>query len=911
MLAEWKRTAAAAAMITVVLGAKYLSWPWWLTAAVICCVAWLVIGRQALTGIRNPHSAIILVGASTNLTIIGAILSGRRRGGIVQPVSHAGAEVIRVANCQEARERAAAYPRVEVVMDANLEGTATAIIDATGRTVTLVAANAVLERLLGRIPADLAGRDPCFAAESGASALTDPAASRIKRLVDVGASLLLLPVVAIPAALAALALWAESGRPLIIGGPRVGLRGRPFQLYLLRTTDLRSHIDGPQESPARPTQLGRLLRRMHLNLAPALWNVVRGDLSLVGPRPESPEDVARNQVSLPLFSCRHRVRPGLVSLAQVRFRYTDTLRDTRLAMEYDFYYVKHTSLALDARIFTRAALLLAHDCIAAAVTVARGVLVTGFSWVGGLQGGISSHAAAVASVALPPLDASAARLEPTLLVGAGEGGKLLVRELQRNPSWGLWPVAFADDDPDKVGSRVLGIPVLGDTETIAAIVRREQIETVVIAIPSAPEIVVNRIAARARRSDARVLTMPDLGALLRGGVSVAPQPVPIDDMLGRPVVLPDVERCRDFLAGRRVLVTGAAGSIGRELTRQVTQFGPASVHGIDVNESDLFDLQQALQAVPNAAPFVPIVASITNQARVEQLFAELMPEIVFHAAADKHVPMMEEYPSEAVQVNTIGTYELARISAAAGVSRFVLVSTDKAVRPSSVMGASKRLAELAVRAVAHETGLSACSVRFGNVLGSRGSVIPLFEKQIAAGGPVTVTDERMMRYFMTIPEAASLIIQAGAFGDDNVIYILDMGEEVSIRDLAERMIRLYGMRVGEDIEIVYTGLRPGEKLRESLSLNFEAARTTPHAKIRILQDSDHERARQRAMRHVIGRLTKAVDQPDRAAIRAAVMREISKLDGAVHTAADDDQIRSMPHRRPAPLVARKIKTAHA
>jgi FlaA1/EpsC-like NDP-sugar epimerase len=257
---------------------------------------------------------------------------------------------------------------------------------------------------------------------------------------------------------------------------------------------------------------------------------------------------------------------------------------------------------------------------------------------------------------------------------------------------------------------------------------------------------------------------------------------------------------------------------------------------VDVNESGLFDLCQELELGVDPVAIQPVVASVTNRGRMACVFARFQPDIVFHAAAYKHVPLMEEWPEEAIMVNAVGSARVAQAAADAGVQRFVLVSTDKAVRPTSVMGATKRLAELAVRALGQQTGLSTCCVRFGNVLGSRGSVIPTFERQINAGGPVKVTHPQMKRYFMTIPEAASLIIEAGAMGDPDVIYMLQMGEEISILDLAHRMIQLSGRQVGRDIDIVFTGLRPGEKLREELSFANELSLATDHPKIRLLRE---------------------------------------------------------------------------
>jgi FlaA1/EpsC-like NDP-sugar epimerase len=396
--------------------------------------------------------------------------------------------------------------------------------------------------------------------------------------------------------------------------------------------------------------------------------------------------------------------------------------------------------------------------------------------------------------------------------------------------------------------------------------------------------------------------MPSIGAVVRGESAFALSPVPITDVLGRSAVTLDAEASRAFLAGKRILVTGAAGSIGSEVTRQVVRSGPAVVFGLDVNESDLFDLQQELHAAPERAAFEPIVGSVTNRAKMDELLRTIRPDVIFHAAAYKHVPLMETYPTEAVLVNTLGTYQLAKSAFAAGVERFVLVSTDKAVRPSSIMGASKRLAELALRVVAEETGLSACAVRFGNVLGSRGSVIPLFEKQISAGGPVTITDRRMKRYFMTIPEAAALIIQAGAFGDRNVIYMLDMGEEIAIKDLATRLIALHGLRPGLDIEIKEVGMRPGEKLSEELSLDFEQATLTSHSKIRILRDPDGFARVSATLPHRLRELREIVLGPHPEMVSDRIFEIVAEFDGE---AGLTESVRQKLASKPQPIRPRR------
>jgi FlaA1/EpsC-like NDP-sugar epimerase len=470
-----------------------------------------------------------------------------------------------------------------------------------------------------------------------------------------------------------------------------------------------------------------------------------------------------------------------------------------------------------------------------------------------------------------PLD-----LKPTLLIGAGQGGEMLVRELQSNHGANLWPVAIVDDDLTKVGTRVGGVPVLGTTDTIHAIVEREHIESIVIAIPSASPIALQRITGAARDTGLPVLSMPGIGQILRGEEATVLMAVPTSDLLGRPVVETDATRAQQFLGGRRVLVTGAAGSIGREVVLQALRGEPVTIYGLDINESDLYDLQQELKAWNLTTEFIPVVASVIDSRYLNRLMDEIQPNVVFHAAAYKHVPLMEDYPHEAIQTNIKGTWNVAQASARVGVERFVLVSTDKAVRPSSVMGASKRIAEIVVRDIAMTTGLSACAVRFGNVLGSRGSVIPLFERQIASGGPVTITDRRMTRYFMTIPEAAGLIIEAGAFGDTGVIYMLDMGEPVKIVDVAERLISLHGKRPGIDIPITYSGLRPGEKLFEELSLDFEAARPTEHAKIRIL-DEGQVQHRQSAEGMML-RLLDVIEHGSPGQIREAIMLKVQQAD---------------------------------
>ena len=581
--------------------------------------------------------------------------------------------------------------------------------------------------------------------------------------------------------------------------------------------------------------LARQVKRLHLAHTLGLLNVVRGDLVLVGPALISMIEYQAHRKEWPAIRLRTAVRPGLASLARVRLGRAHAQYDRKRALEYDLYYIKHRSPVLDLRILLRAMYMIGRDILITILTAMRSlwhVAVIGvIDKVNNLRKSPARLTAPSMPIGLLP------KLAPTLVVGAGSGGHQLIRSLQENTDFGLWPVAVVDDDLRKVGTRVHSVPVLGTTDSLAALVVRESIEEIIIAAPSASDIERERITQLAQATGKPVHTIPSLPALLSGVASTELVNVKPSDLLGRPVVEIDPAGAKSLLQGKRVLITGAAGSIGSEVVIQALRGEPATIYGLDLNESDLYDLQQLLKRKNSATEFIPIVGSLTDKELVRSVVKRFRPSVVFHAGAYKHVPLMESYPREALNTNIIGTWNIVSASAEFRVDRFVMVSTDKAVRPSSVMGASKRIAELIVRSVGNDTGLSTCSVRFGNVLGSRGSVIPLFNRQIENGGPVTVTDERMTRYFMTIPEAAGLIIEAGAIGDRGVVYMLDMDEPVRIVDVAERLIRLKGLRPGVDIDIEFTGLRPGEKLFEDLALDFEEAHPTRHPKIRVLHES--------------------------------------------------------------------------
>lgn len=425
-----------------------------------------------------------------------------------------------------------------------------------------------------------------------------------------------------------------------------------------------------------------------------------------------------------------------------------------------------------------------------------------------------------------------------LIVGAGDGGQLVLREIVRNPGLNLKPIGFVDDDPTKRGQRINGIRVLGDTaKDFPRILDEAEPDEVTIAIPSAPGTLRGRVVSACRKRGIPVRTLPTVFELLQtgGGAVRQVRDVQVEDVLGREPVLVDVDRVGAYLAGEVVMVTGAGGSIGSELCRQIARVGARRIVLLDHAEDNLFRIQRELLDDRHVHPdvVVAVLADCKEGERMREVFAEHCPTVVFHAAAYKHVGLMELNPVEAVRNNALATRLMTRIAGETGVRRFVLVSTDKAVSPATVMGASKALAELAVEAAAQQwPGTSYSCVRFGNVLGSSGSVVPIFRRQIALGGPVTVTDERMRRYFMTIPEAVQLVIRAGALtAESGAIFVLDMGEPVKIIDLARAMIELSGLDPDKDIAIEVVGRRPGEKLDEELFNPYERVHPTPAQKI--------------------------------------------------------------------------------
>jgi len=461
-----------------------------------------------------------------------------------------------------------------------------------------------------------------------------------------------------------------------------------------------------------------------------------------------------------------------------------------------------------------------------------------------------------------------------LIIGAGEAGTMLAREMLRHPEAGLVPVGFLDDDPSKKHRRFVGIPVLGDIETLPRSVRKIGADEVLIAIPSAPGHVVRKVVDLARNAGVSHRIVPGIYEILSGRVSISQiREVDVVDLLRRDPVRLNIEEIAGYLENRVVLITGAGGSIGSEIVRQVARFRPERVILLGRGENSLYQIEREIERTWPELAWRTVVGDVRDKAKMDYVFSLFRPRVVFHAAAHKHVPMMELNPDEAVFNNVGGTKNLVELALAYDVERFVNISTDKAVNPTSVMGASKRVAEYLVQWAAQRAkeGQVFVSVRFGNVLGSRGSVIPLFKEQIRLGGPVTVTDPRMTRYFMTIPEAAQLVLQAGGLGNNGSVYVLDMGKPVKIEDLARGLIRLSGLEPDTDIRIVYTGIRPGEKLYEELLTAEEGTEMSEHEQIFIAKTDALD---EDTLNSLLGELFRAANLRDPKAIRAAFSRLI-------------------------------------
>jgi FlaA1/EpsC-like NDP-sugar epimerase len=470
--------------------------------------------------------------------------------------------------------------------------------------------------------------------------------------------------------------------------------------------------------------------------------------------------------------------------------------------------------------------------------------------------------------------AGAANVTRVAVLGAGSAGASLVRQMQHNIGHGMQPVVLLDDDPRKLQRHLAGVPVRGTLDDLDDVARRFEVEQAVLAIPSADADVVRRVAVAAEAAGVPLRVLPPMRDLVGGKAKVSDvRDLRIEDLLGRDQVETDYAEVRRLLAGRRVLITGAGGSIGSEIARQVASFGPARLVLLEHDETHLHDVVATVDG-----EVVTALADIRDRELVDEIFSLHRPEVVFHAAAHKHVPLLEAHPCEAVRTNVAGTRNVVDAARAHGVGRFVFISTDKAVRPSSVMGASKWLGEQLVLAAGQDAG-GWCAVRFGNVLGSRGSVIPTFTRQIADGGPVTVTDENMTRFFMSVQEAVQLVLQAAAFASGGEVFMLEMGSPMRILELAERMIELSGHRVGVDIEIAITGMRPGEKLAEELRTADEHPLPTPHPSIVRLHPRRLDRG---ALEDAFGKLLEMASAND-----GAVGDHLRDLAGTVSGRPDD------------------------
>lgn len=489
-------------------------------------------------------------------------------------------------------------------------------------------------------------------------------------------------------------------------------------------------------------------------------------------------------------------------------------------------------------------------------------------------------------------------LVPTLLAGAGQAGVMVAKELLGRPDLGMRPIGFVDDDPAKRGSRVHGMPVLGITQDIEALVAAHGAQQVLITMASAPGSVVRRITRACERAGVKAKIIPGIYEIVGGQVNLSRiRSVAIEDLLGREPVELDGELIRKTVQGKHVLVTGAGGSIGSELCRQLCRFRPDRLVLLEQSENALFNIHRELIEIYPELELVPVIADICDAQRIDEVFGAHTPHVVFHAAAHKHVPMMEWNAGEAVKNNVFGTKCAAEAAQRHKAEIFVQISTDKAVNPTSVMGATKRVAEMVLQSFP-EGGTRFVAVRFGNVLGSAGSVVQVFKEQIAAGGPVTVTDPEMRRYFMLIPEACQLVMQAGALAHGGEIFLLDMGEPVKIVDLAKDMIRLSGYEPDREVKIEFTGSRPGEKLYEELLLTTENHDRTVHPKILVGRFQEVPAS---TLAGALEQLSAVVDAPNDVVRRAlgrvvpeATLGQLSVRPPPVETVPDDQPMSTVP-----------------
>ena len=427
-----------------------------------------------------------------------------------------------------------------------------------------------------------------------------------------------------------------------------------------------------------------------------------------------------------------------------------------------------------------------------------------------------------------------AKRKKVMIIGGGEAGRTLITEIQNSKYLDQKVACIIDDDPKKIGRYIKGIKVVGNRDSIKKNVKRYNIQQIILTIPSVNSARIRPIVEICQDTNCELMILPGVYQLVTGEVKASKlRPVKIEDLLGRDEVHINLNEIMDYVSGKVIMVTGGGGSIGSELCRQIAEHSPKQLIIFDIYENNAYDIQQELVRKHPELDLVVLIGSVRDENRIDSIFEQYHPEIIYHAAAHKHVPLMEDSPNEAIKNNVLGTYNMVRMADKWNVKRFVQISTDKAVNPTNIMGASKRICEMIIQTYNKESNTEYVAVRFGNVLGSNGSVIPLFKKQIAEGGPVTVTHPEIIRYFMTIPEAVSLVLQAGAYAKGGEIFVLDMGDPVKILDLAKNMIRLSGYKVDQDIKIEFTGLRPGEKLFEELLMDEEGMTDTPNKLIHI------------------------------------------------------------------------------
>lgn len=784
---------------------------------------------------------------------------------------------------------------------------------------------------------------------------------RTLELVVLGLSLpLLVPIFLI---IGLLVKFTSAG-PVFYTVERIGKDGRLFRLYKFRDMYLDLDQQGRAftvQNDPHVTPWGRVLHSTKLGKLAQLLNVFRGEMSLVGPQPQDPCNVAQNTPGQRQVLA---VRPGIISPASFHYRQEETLASeddretvhrsqillhklTWLAFRLHnrhFFLLDILALCLIPMlalmlrlerldwwsemgpplvVFILVVLLVklpifyklglynrywryagSNDLVQVTIAVSLSTTVLTVLFAGA-HSNLEQYDLAMYRV-VPLIDGLLTLVtiggmrfglrglyhwhrqsqamtagQRVLVVGAGETGKMVVSEMRANPELNMEPVAFIDDDLAKVNIQIEGLSVIGTTEDIPRLVDRYQIQQIIVAIPSAPLGRQKDIINRCKQTGIITHSLPGVYEILAGYKTISHLPdINVNRLLHRQPVTIEQEKVIAALKGATVLVTGAGGSIGSELCRQIARCNPAEVILLGHGENSIFEISLNLQLTFPDLVTHPVIVDVRDQQGVNRAVEKYRPKVILHAAAHKHVPFMEDNVYEALTNNVLGTQNVLQAAEQYGVERFVLISTDKAVNPTSVMGATKRLAELLVVATASRSSRAYMAVRFGNVLGSRGSVIPIFQRQIAAGGPLTLTHPDMRRYFMTIPEAVQLVLQASVLGKGGEVFVLDMGQPVWIRDLATELIKLSGLELGRDIEIVYTGMRPGEKLSEELFLPTEDYRRPQYKKIFVTrcEDAPAVEVLQQVVLELINLTRRVQSQNDIEQVQALLLRVCYYID---------------------------------